>query len=99
MKTQFFPRQVIPKILFALHSDYTGDTPYQLWFDFDKSLRLKPNKTKQNKTKYNILLKLCRKIVSSWLKKPTLEIFQYILGVFLSFFLIRAGDWLRMNYH
>ena len=37
-KTNFFPRQAIPKILFVLHSDYTGDTPYRVWFDLDNSL-------------------------------------------------------------
>ena len=39
MKTQFlFPRQAIPKIVFALHSHYTGDTPYRVWFDLENSL-------------------------------------------------------------
>ena len=37
-KPKFFPRQAIPKNLFALHSDYTGDTPYRLWFELDNSL-------------------------------------------------------------
>ena len=37
-KPKFFPRQAIPKHLFALHSDYTGDTPYRLWFELDNSL-------------------------------------------------------------
>ena len=36
--TNFFPRQAIPKILFVLHSNYTGDTPCRVWFDLDKSL-------------------------------------------------------------
>ena len=34
----FFPRQPIAKILFVLHSNYTGDTPYRVWFDLDNSL-------------------------------------------------------------
>ena len=34
----FFPRQLIAKILFVLHSNYTGDTPYRVWFDLDDSL-------------------------------------------------------------
>ena len=37
-KTNFFPRQAIPKNLFVLHSRYTGDTPYRFWFDLDNSL-------------------------------------------------------------
>ena len=37
MKNYFFPRQALPKI-FALHSHYTGDTPYCVWFDLDNSL-------------------------------------------------------------
>ena len=37
-KTNFFPRQAIPKILFVLHSRYTWDTPYRVWFDLDNSL-------------------------------------------------------------
>ena len=32
-KTKFFPRQAKPKILFALYSHYTGDTPYRVCFD------------------------------------------------------------------
>ena len=40
--TNFFPRQPIAKILFVLHSNYKGDTPYRVWFDLDDSLvRLK----------------------------------------------------------
>ena len=35
---KFFPRQAKPKILFALYSHYTGDTPYRLCFDLDNSL-------------------------------------------------------------
>ena len=31
----YFPRQAKPKILFALHCHYTGDTPYRVWFDLD----------------------------------------------------------------
>ena len=34
----FFPRQAKQKIIFALHSHYTGDTPYTVWFDLDNSL-------------------------------------------------------------
>ena len=37
MKNCFFPRQALPKF-FALHSHYTGDTPYRVWFDLDSSL-------------------------------------------------------------
>ena len=36
--TNFFPRQAIPKILFVLHSNYTGDTPCRVWFDLNTSL-------------------------------------------------------------
>ena len=28
----------MPEILFVLDSIYTGDTPYQVWFDLDNSL-------------------------------------------------------------
>ena len=38
METQIFPTQVIPKVLFALHSHYTSDTPCRVWFDLDNSL-------------------------------------------------------------
>ena len=37
-KPNFFPRQAKPKILFALHCNYTGDTQYRVWFDLDNSL-------------------------------------------------------------
>ena len=37
-KPNFFPRQAIPTILFALDSHYTGDTPFRVWFDLDNSL-------------------------------------------------------------
>ena len=30
--------QAIPTTFFALHSHYTGDTPYRVWFDLDSSL-------------------------------------------------------------
>ena len=36
--TNFFPRQAIPKILFVLQSNYTGDTPCRVWFDLNTSL-------------------------------------------------------------
>ena len=42
-------------------------------------------------------LTLSQKIISSWLKKPSFEIFLYFLVVFLSFLLIRAGDRLRRS--
>ena len=38
MKTQLFPRRAQPNFFFALHSHYTGDTPYRVWFDLDNSL-------------------------------------------------------------
>ena len=38
MITQLFPRRAQPKIFFALHSRYTDDTPYRVWFDLDNSL-------------------------------------------------------------
>ena len=37
-KTNFFPRQAKEKNFFALHSHYTGDSPYRVWFDLDNSL-------------------------------------------------------------
>ena len=37
-KTNFFPRQAIPTILFVLHSTYPGDTPYRVWFGLNNSL-------------------------------------------------------------
>ena len=37
-KTNFFPRQTIPKILSVLDSKYPWDTPYPVWFDLDNSL-------------------------------------------------------------
>ena len=36
----FFPRQAIPNTLFAVHSHYTGDTQYRVWFDLDSSLKV-----------------------------------------------------------
>ena len=40
-KTNFFPRQAIPKIIFVLHSRYAWDTPYGIWFDLNNSLTQK----------------------------------------------------------
>ena len=37
-KTNFFPRQAIPKILFVLQSSYPWDTRYRVWFDLNNSL-------------------------------------------------------------
>ena len=37
-KPIFFPRQAIPKLPFVLHSHYTVDTPYGVWFDLENSL-------------------------------------------------------------
>ena len=37
-KPNFFPRQAIPKNLFALDSRYSWDTPWRVWFDLDNSL-------------------------------------------------------------
>ena len=37
-KPNFFPRQAVSKILFALHSHHTGDTSCRVWFDLDSSL-------------------------------------------------------------
>ena len=54
-KPYLFPRQAIPKTLFALHFHYTGDTPYGVWFDFDNSL------TRWQRTIFEI-----RKIRNSW---------------------------------
>ena len=34
-RTNLLPRQAIAKILFLLHSTYTGDTPFQVWFNLD----------------------------------------------------------------
>ena len=39
-KTNFFPRQAIPKILSVLQFRYPWDTPYRVWFDLDNSLTL-----------------------------------------------------------
>ena len=36
--TNFFPRQAIPKMLFVLLSNYTGDTTCRVWFDLNNSL-------------------------------------------------------------
>ena len=38
LKTNFFPRQAIPKIPFFLCSSYTEDTAFRVWFDFYNSL-------------------------------------------------------------
>ena len=38
MKTQLFARPAIPIILFVLHFNYNGDTPYRVWLDLDDSL-------------------------------------------------------------
>ena len=37
-RTNLLPRQATAKILFLLHSTYTGDTPYQVWFNLDNFL-------------------------------------------------------------
>ena len=37
-RTNLLPRQAIAKILFLLHSTYTGDTPFQVWFNLDNFL-------------------------------------------------------------
>ena len=37
-KPNLFPKKAKPKILFASHSHYTGDTAYRVWFDLDNSL-------------------------------------------------------------
>ena len=37
-KPNFFSRQAKPNTLFAVHSHYTGDTQYRVWFDLDNSL-------------------------------------------------------------
>ena len=37
-KTNFFPRQAIPEILFVLQSIYPWDTRYRVWLDLDNSL-------------------------------------------------------------
>ena len=37
-KPNFFPRQAIQKLLFALQFHYTGDTPCRVWLDLDNSL-------------------------------------------------------------
>ena len=34
----FFVRQATPKILFVLHYNYTGHTPFRVWFGLDSSL-------------------------------------------------------------
>ena len=36
-KTNFFPRQAMPKILFVLQSSYPWNTWYRVWLDLDKS--------------------------------------------------------------
>ena len=38
MKNQLFSRQAIPKIRSVLHSEYTWDTPFRVWFDLNNSL-------------------------------------------------------------
>ena len=35
MKTQFFPKQRLAKIIFFLKFGYNGDTSYHVWFDLD----------------------------------------------------------------
>ena len=44
-KPNLFPRQAITKILSVLCFSYTRDTPYQVWFNLDRSLTRwkKPN--------------------------------------------------------
>ena len=36
--TNFFPRQAMPKTIFALHSSYPWDTRYRVWFALNNSL-------------------------------------------------------------
>ena len=38
MKTNFFPRQALAKILFVLQPRYPWYTPFPVWFNLDKSL-------------------------------------------------------------
>ena len=53
-KPNFFPRKAIAKTPFALHSRYTWDTPYRVWFDLDNSLtRWKRPKTAYFATVHN----------------------------------------------
>ena len=53
-KLNFFPRKAIAKTPFALHSGYTWDTPYRVWFDLDNSLtRWKRPKTAYFATVHN----------------------------------------------
>ena len=40
MKPNFFPRQVIAKIIFVSHSRYPWYTSYQVWFNLDNSMTL-----------------------------------------------------------
>ena len=37
-KPNFLTKQATAKIYFVLHSTYTGNTPYRVWFDFNNSL-------------------------------------------------------------
>ena len=37
-KPKFFPRQAKPKILFAFHCHYNGDTQHRVWFDLGNSM-------------------------------------------------------------
>ena len=56
MKTNFFPRQAIAKILFVLHSRHPWYTPCPVWFTLDNSLtrRKRPIfKIKINYSKYS----------------------------------------------
>ena len=38
MKKNLLPGQAIAKVFFLLHSTYTEDTPYQVWFNLDNFL-------------------------------------------------------------
>ena len=62
-KRNFSPSQAKPKILFALHCHYTGDTQCQVWFDLDNSLTrwrrtfLKFSKTRNSRNSQNSVSK------------------------------------------
>ena len=81
-KRNFSPSQAKPKIFFALHCHYTGDTQYRVWFDLEKSLTrwrrtlLKFSKIRNSRNSQNSVSK-----TSFFLGKLYQQIFCFALSL------------------
>ena len=80
MKTQLFPGHALPNFLFALHSHYTGDTSYRVWFHLGNSL---------TRWKKNLFLKfLFRELQKVLYENPTFFLSKLNQKYFLLYTLI-----------